>query len=195
MIETKYQEQLTSALAKFNTGALPLWNEFISLFKVVDLKAEDYWVRSEDLCEHMAFISKGLLRLFYDSPEGHEYNQGFYSENMLLAPLDAILKNRPSQYQIQALEDTFLLVADYQAFHMLGEKEPAWRNAELQLTQWLFMGNARRQAELLVGDADQRYRWFCKQHPELIQRLPQYHIASYLGISPVSLSRLRKQIQ
>ena len=51
----------------------------------------------------------------------------------------------------------------------------------------------RREARLLLGNAEQRYRWFCKEYPELLERIPQYHIASFLGITPVSLSRLRKK--
>jgi CRP-like cAMP-binding protein len=126
---------------------------------------------------------------------GNEVNQHFYQANEAFAPLSAIISEEACQYYVEILEPTQLMLADYNDLYKIGAENPAWLRLEILLLQTVFVKNARREARLLLGNAEQRYKWFCKEYPELIQKLPQYHIASFLGITPVSLSRLRKKIE
>jgi CRP-like cAMP-binding protein len=111
----------------------------------------------------------------------------------VVAPVSAIINDEPCQYFIQALEGTELMLADYKALYNTGINDPEWLRLELKMLQRVFVKSARREARLLLGNAELRYKWFCKEYPELVERLTQYHIASFLGITPVSLSRLRNK--
>jgi CRP-like cAMP-binding protein len=116
----------------------------------------------------------------------------FYQANEVIAPVDALVSKEPCQCFIQALESTRLMVANYNVLSEAGEDKPELLRLEIKMLLTIFIKSAHREAHLLLGNADQRYRWFCKEYPELLERIPQYHIASFLGITPVSLSRLRK---
>ena len=120
-------------------------------------------------------------------------NQHFYQAGEVIAPISAIISDEPCQYYIQALEPSKLMLADYHQLSEYGYNNPEWLRLEIKMIQRVFVKNARHEARLLLGNAEQRYKWFCKEYPELLERLPQYHIASFLGITPVSLSRLRKK--
>ena len=104
-----------------------------------------------------------------------------------------IINDEPCQYFIQALEATELMLVDYKYLNNTGIDDPEWLRLELKILQWVFVKSARREAHLLLGNAELRYKWFCKEYPELLEWLAQYHIASFLGITPVTLSRLRNK--
>ncbi len=188
--------KLKHALENYGAESLPEWDRFLDMLTPRVLSADEFWIQTGDPCADAVFIYSGILRLFYDTRDGHAFNQDFYLENEVLAPLDGLLSNSPCAYSIQALEKTEVLLFSYERF----QKEFVnvyfeWQSFELKFTQRLFLRNARRQAELLLGTAEQRYQWFCKSKPELVERIPQYQLAAYLGITPVSLSRIRKKLK
>lgn len=169
------------------------WNTLLSLFSPHDFEPLDHWIQAGDTCTELCFILEGLVRIYYIDQGGNEVNQHFYQANEVIAPVDALISEEPCQYFIQAIEPTRLMQADYNEFSKAGEDSPELLRLEIKMLQTIFMKSARREAHLLLGNGEQRYRWFCKEYPELLERLPQYHIASFLGITPVSLSRLRKK--
>ena len=169
------------------------WETFTQHFSALKLEAQQHWVQAGDICTELCFILEGLIRIYYIDQAGNEVNQHFYQANEMIAPVDALVSKEPCQYFIQALEPTRLMVASYTALSKSGEESPELLRLEIKMLQTIFIKSARREAHLLLGNAEQRYRWFCKEYPELLERLPQYHIASFLGITAVSLSRLRKK--
>ena len=140
------------------------------------------------------YISEGILRLYYIDHEGNEVNEGFYDEGELLGPISSFVNGSPCPYYIQALEPANLVVANYHQFHAYGFDRPEILRFEITFMHNLFVRNAKRDGKRLLGNGEQRYRWFCREYPQFLERVPQYHIASFLGMTPVSLSRLRKQI-
>ncbi len=169
------------------------WAEFAGLFSLRTLRAGEPWVSAGEMCSHFCFIASGLMRVFYIDQHGHEVNEGFYPQGDLLGPISALLSGTPCQYFMEALEASELLVADYHQFHRLGYDRPEWLRFEIKLLQQLYLRAVRRDAKLLLGGAEQRYRWFCREYPDLVNRIPQYQIASYLGVTPVTLSRIRSK--
>jgi CRP-like cAMP-binding protein len=157
------------------------------------MTAQSHWIQAGDVCHELCFILEGLLRVYYIDGNGNEVNQHFYQANEVIAPISAIISDEPCQYYIQILEPSQLMLADYNQLSAYGNDHPEWLRLEIKMLQRVFVKNARHEARLLLGNAEQRYKWFCKEYPELLERLPQYHIASFLGITPVSLSRLRKK--
>lgn len=191
---------LTEAHLKLKTGfeqqfdtSISSWETIAHKFCHRQMQPLDHWIKAGDVCVELCYILEGLIRIYYIDQSGNEVNQHFYQANEVIAPVSAILSEEPCQYFIQALEPTQLMLADYNDLYTAGAENPEWLRLEIKMLQTVFVKNARREARLLLGNAEQRYRWFCKAYPELLERLPQYHIASFLGITPVSLSRLRKK--
>ena len=178
---------------KFSTK-LNDWDKFLGFFKLQKLEEGEHWVRAGEPCEEFFYISDGILRLYYVDQEGNEINEGFYEEGQLLGPISSFANGTPCPYFIQALEPAHLVVANYHQFHTYGEEDPALLRFEITFMHDLFVKTAKRDGKRLISSGEQRYKWFCREYPQFLDRVPQYHIASFLGMTPVSLSRLRKQI-
>jgi len=187
-------EHLKQAFESQLKAPINCWDALASKFHFREFVAHEHWIKAGDVCVELCFILKGLFRVYYIDQAGNEVNQHFYQANEVFAPVSAIISDEACQYYVEMLEPTQLMLADYNDLYVLGAQNPEWLRLEIKLLQTVFVKNARREAQLLLGNAEQRYKWFCKQYPELVKKLPQYHVASFLGITPVSLSRLRKKI-
>lgn len=188
-------EKMRATLERQFGAALSDWSAFSMFFHLQNLEEGDHWVRAGDRCEDFFYILNGLVRLYYVDQEGNEINEGFYEEGMLLGPISSFVSGAPCPYSIQTLEPATLLVANYPAFHGYASDKPEILNFEIRFMHSLFVGNAKRDAKRMICNGEQRYRWFCREYSHLLERIPQYHIASFLGMTPVSLSRLRKQFK
>jgi len=185
--------KLQAAFEQELDAPLDDWPSLSSKFHYREMDVQGHWIQAGDFCNEFCFILDGLLRVYYIDDAGNEVNQHFYQAGEVIAPISAIISDEPCQYYIQALEPSKLMLADYHQLSEYGYNNPEWLRLEIKMIQRVFVKNARHEARLLLGNAEQRYKWFCKEYPELLERLPQYHIASFLGITPVSLSRLRKK--
>lgn len=170
------------------------WDRFVGFFHLQTLAENQHWVRAGELCEEFFYISEGLVRIYYVDQDGNEVNEGFYEEGKMLGPISSFVHGSPCLYYIQAIEACTLVVANYPQFHAYAEDKPDILRFEITFLQSLFLSNAKRDAKRLTSRGEQRYRWFCREYAHLLERIPQYHIASFLGMTPVSLSRLRKNL-
>ncbi|OUS29036.1 hypothetical protein A9Q99_10525 [Gammaproteobacteria bacterium 45_16_T64] len=187
-------QQLRSQFEEAHLTSIEGWEEIAQTFCYREIPAQEHWIKAGDFCIEMCIILEGLLRVYYVDQSGNEVNQHFYQEGEVFAPISAIISNEPCQYYIQVLEPAKLMLADYNELHKVASNNPGWLKLEIKMLQEVFVKNAKHEAQLLMGNAEQRFRWFRKEYPELLERLPQYHVASFLGITPVSLSRLRKKL-
>jgi CRP-like cAMP-binding protein len=164
---------------------------FVALFKCRELKKGEDFISEGELGDSFAFIQSGLLRSFYISPKGEEYNKHFFMGGSFVAPLTSLVLNRPSPLYIGALENSELLVASASALSELYVSHIDLNILGRKLVEYAWIGKERRETQLVMLDATERYSGFLQDFPGLDQRIPQYHIASYLGITPVQLSRIR----
>ena len=169
----------------------PEWTRFQALFEPQTLQAGQFFIRAGDPSTRICFINAGLLRLFYQTPQGKEFNKSFAQENSFAGVYSAYLSDSPARFAIQALEDSRLLVAAFPDITGLFNGHRCWEKLGRLLSEQLYVKKEQREAEFLLDDAQTRYRNFQNQYPGLEDRLPQYHVASYLGITPVALSRIR----
>lgn len=139
------------------------------------------------------FIHRGALRLFYTSRDGREFNKGFFFDGQLAWPISPVAREAPSLFTIAALEDTQLLSADLGAVEAWLRGLGLWERFALPQTQWLAGQKVMREAEFLLDSAQLRYQRFARKYADYLARIPDYHIASYLGITPVSLSRIKRK--
>jgi CRP-like cAMP-binding protein len=171
------------------------WEQFRKLFKFRHVKKDENFVDAGQTDQHFAFILKGLVRFYFTTFDGQEYNQTFKREGEMVVNYYPILAKAPSPFYIQAIEDTDLIYADYDDIEKLYDRHACWNTLGRKVIEINYMIKANREIQLLLFDASDRYKNFIQAQPELAKRLPQYHLATYLGINPSSLNRLIKKIE
>ncbi len=159
--------------------------------KTVRLNKNEFFLKAGEVPRHIGYVVAGLMRLYYINTDGVEITKHFCMENTLAISYSAFLLREGSSFYIQALEDTELYVFDYDTYRDLLAGHACWQSVAKKLSDLLFIIKEKREAELLLCNAQERYGRFLKDYPNLEKRLNQYHIASYLGITPESLSRIR----
>jgi CRP-like cAMP-binding protein len=150
-----------------------------------------FFLQAGDVPRRIGYLKSGLLRLFYIDLNGDEVNKHFCLENTLAISYSAFLQQTESRFFIQALEDSQLITIGYDAYQELLAGHMCWQIVARKLAEMVFILKEKREAELLLNDAQERYQQFLVDYPNLEKRIAQYHIASYLGITPESLSRIR----
>jgi CRP-like cAMP-binding protein len=170
------------------------WNKFSILFEPRTLKKGDYFITDGQIAKELAFLENGILRVFYRNDKGVEYNKHFFVNPCLIGGYASLVTNKPAQINQQALTDCTIHVAKYADIQALYSTCPDIERAARVLAEYYFVQKEQREIEIVLLDAEKRYLIFQKQFPQLEQQIPQYHIASYLGITPTQLSRIRKQL-
>jgi len=158
------------------------------------LKNENY-INAGERPSTMAFVKKGLFRYFYANQEGEEFTKAFFQENSLLISYSAIVADRPSHFSIQALEDAEIEIVDYQKLQALFDEQAGWHKLLSIMLQKAFIIKEERERQFLLYNAQERYASFLRQFPSLDKRIKQHLIASYLRITPESLSRIRRKMK
>ncbi|MDR3679189.1 MAG: Crp/Fnr family transcriptional regulator [Flavipsychrobacter sp.] len=164
-----------------------------SLFKEKAYKKGDFFLEEGRVCKQVGFVAKGLLR-FYINHEGEEKNYDFSQENEFVCNYESFLPQIPSSKNIQALEDSIIFVishADLQLFY--ANVRGGERFGRIAIES-VFVKLLQDISALYTETPELRYERFLKKHADLQQRISQYHIASFVGVKPQSLSRIRKRI-
>jgi CRP-like cAMP-binding protein len=168
--------------------------KFEALITTKQLNRGDFYVRQGQYPNSIAFLTKGLFRYFYLSNRGEEFTKGFFTENTVLSAYSALIENRVAYFSIEALEDSEIEVVNYLEFQKLLKENPCWNEFLIVMLQKAFVIKETREREFLLLDAEERYKGFLERFPDLENRVKQNLIASYLGIAPESLSRVRKKM-
>ena len=140
------------------------------------------------------FVTDGLLRFYYPDDDGRQSNKAFVAEGEFAGALAAAGLGVPILYGIEALEPTRYLAAPYTRWAALVESDPAFERLGRKLAEHLLMRKELKARSLLLQNAAERYRALVDAQPDLVQRVPQYHLASYLGVTDVHLSRVRREL-
>lgn len=152
------------------------------------------FIRAGETSGNFAFVIRGLFRYYYLDEAGNEFTKGFFLENSVISSYSALIQNRESYFSIEALEDSQIMVVNYQAWKQIAENELGWKNFLISLLEKGYCIKESREREFLLFDAEARYQSFLRTFPGLEKRIKQHFIASYLGITPVALSRVRKKM-
>ena len=132
------------------------------------------------------------MRMFYLRADGKEFNKTFVHSPDFVGVLESLVTDEPSRISIQCLEATTILEVDYAHARSFHQRHAYWQKFGRLFAERLYVKKARREAALLMDPPATRYRVFMSEHAAVAQRVPDYQIASYLGITPETLSRLRK---
>ncbi|WP_308363784.1 MULTISPECIES: Crp/Fnr family transcriptional regulator [unclassified Microbulbifer] len=141
------------------------------------------------------FLTDGLARFYYLDVQGREFNKSFAETGAVLSSVSALVSGSPSSFFVQALQSSQCLSVAYRDFLALTEEFDAWRQLQLRLLEQLVIRKERREADFLRLSATERYQQFLREYARVAHAIPNYHIASYLGITEVALSRIRRRLK
>jgi len=157
------------------------------------IRKKQYFLQSGDICKYMAFIVKGAMRQYSVDDNGNEHCIRFFLETWWAGDRESYNMLVPSSYNIDAWEETDVLAitkSDHERLNCV----PAWLEMKAKLEINDSIASQKRLNTFISLTAVQRYYELQKQYPEFVRRFPQHQIASYLGITKESLSRIRKQM-
>ncbi|MBU2513569.1 Crp/Fnr family transcriptional regulator [bacterium] len=178
-------------------GDLPIseWQKAIGLLNLLHLKKNEYFIRQGASPDRLALIVSGIFRVFCITESGDEKTLSFRNKGQFLAAYTPFIENRETWYSIQALESSDLVYLSLEDYKKLLSGHSCWEKIAKEYIVRLFIEKEDRERSFLTENAKTRYLRFKNSFPGLEQRISQFHIASYLGISPVSLSRIRGELK
>ena len=168
-------------------------NFFTSLLKIKKLRKKQYLLQEGDISRYEYFVNKGCIRAYSIDEKGQEHIVQFAIEDWWIGDMYSFLTQTPARLTIDALEDSELFCLDSSSLEILFKQVPKFERFFRMLVQNAFIAGQRRIIETMSLTADDRYCSFIEKYPLMEQRLPLKQIASFLGITPESLSRIRSQ--
>ena len=158
------------------------------------LSAGEFLQRADDVTRYFAFVASGCLRSYVIDTRGKEHIVQFAPETWWLADAASLSTGTPSTYFVEAIEDSELLLIDGPSHQRLVDNVPGFADAFRVGLQRHLAAKDRRLVSTLTGSAEDRYLEFLRVYPSIASRVPQFMLASYLGITPETVSRIRKKL-
>ncbi len=186
-------QQLKKTIEKVVSLDSEAWQSLENIFNLESYEKNQYFAKDDSFPEKMGFIVTGFYRAFYRTLDGIEYNKTFFGPNDFILPLASLITGKKNQINIQALTPAVVLTADFKSFTNLYDSHHSIERFARKAIEIEWCKKETRELQLVLNSAEERYENFLSEHPGLENVIPQYHIASYLGITPVSLSRLRSK--
>jgi CRP-like cAMP-binding protein len=168
--------------------------EVIRLFSPRNIRRKGYLLQEGDVCRHYYFIVSGCFKMFAVDPSGKEHNLQFSAENDWISDLHSFYGEEPSRLYIEAIEPSLVLQIQHEdLLYLFINYHKFDRNFRI-ITERKYINFQNRILQNISSTAEERYLSFIKQYPALLNRVPNTQIASYLGITPEFLSKIRKKI-
>lgn len=167
-------------------------NEVWHFFQPKNLKKGENLCSPGEIATEIGFVVKGVFRIYY-LLEGKENTRFLGCEHIFINSIPSFTSQKPSIEYVEALEKAELLMLSFQNLQTMCDMSPKWDRLVRYIAEYSYNDQQSRIYSLIALTAQERYEELTKTRPELIQRVPQYIIANYLGMSPETLSRIRKQ--
>jgi len=165
--------------------------ERLSAFlKIKELSKKDHLIRQGTVCNFIGFVSSGTLRSYIKNNEG-EYNNDFYFDNDVVSAYTSFLTRMPTNCNIEALTDSIIYYISYDDLETLADQDITFLKLSKHISDAFFIRKCKRETSFLKDSAAERLERLSLLYPGIEQRVSQYHIASYLGVKPESLSRIK----
>ncbi|PWJ43098.1 Crp/Fnr family transcriptional regulator [Sediminitomix flava] len=187
-------ENLKSYLSTISPISEETWTAVSQLFTFEQLNEKEFFIEENKYAEKIAFLEEGCVRAFFTNNEAKEYNKQFFVAPSLIGAYTSLLTKTPNLIPQQALTECKIWIADFNELEKMYELYHDLERLGRKIAEFYFLEKEKKELEMALQNATERYLKFRKQFPNLEQVIPQYHIASYLGISATQLSRLRKNL-
>lgn len=173
--------------------APPLLAEFIAALQPVSLSKGDYFLREGDYCRRIALVTKGAFYAYYQK-DGLDVIEDFCLEGCFIADYPAFINHNTARKNFKCLEDATLLTISKQELDSLYQSNPAYERAGRLIAEFLFTGWESKLRDNIFFTPAERYQKLITSRPDIMQRVPQYLIASFLKITPQYLSQIRQKM-
>lgn len=168
-------------------------DDLSALCQLHQLDKNEYLLREGDRAHYIYWLREGVIRVFF-SQDANDYNKTFFVPGMFPTPITALLSEAPSELSFQALTPSLLVKFSYRKYRALFEKHRCLESLMLRIMEIQWIKKERHDIRMVMNDATTNYLTFREEYPDLESLIPQYHIASYLGITPIQLSRIRAKL-
>lgn len=169
------------------------WASFAGIMQAASFGKGEHLLRVGQVCDHVCFLGTGLVRA-YRIHDGEDLTEQFFFESNYATEYESFLTRAPSTVGIVAMEPTTLLLFNHADLQKLYTTSAMAERMGRLIAEHIFTGSARRTRSLLFDTPEQRYLALIKERPKVMARVPQKYIASYLGLKPESLSRIRARL-
>lgn len=160
----------------------------------MQVKKRDHLLEEGQICKHVFFLNKGFFRMYYIDLEGVSINTRFVDQHQFFVDFNSFLTQQPSRYNWEAMQDAEVLAIRYDDVQKIYAVSPAWDRFGRLIAEHVYKQVNERIEMLLFLSPEDRYQFLLNKYPQLFNQVSQFHIASYLGVKPESLSRLRKRL-
>lgn len=172
-----------------------LVEDLFAASELVSCPKGSFFVMAGEKPRHMGFNINGIFRLFYTDKSGNDSTKGFCTPGKLVVSYSAMVQSRESFFSIEAITDCDILRFSYLKWMSMAEKDSRWYPFLFKLVESVYIMKEMREKSFLLENASERYLNFLAAYPGLDRKIKQYHVASFLGISPEALSRIKKDLK
>ena len=187
-------EEIHGFLNKISRLSSETWSLLVPHITEIELKKNDYFVKQGQISQEIGLLTKGIIRSFYITQDGKEYNKTLFAAPNIVGSYVSLITGQPNRLPQQALTDCLITKIPLSLIEKLSEERIEMERLRRKIAEYFFVLKEKRELEMALLQAEERYLIFREEFPEVEQLIPQYHIASYLGISATQLSRIRKKM-
>jgi CRP-like cAMP-binding protein len=187
-------EALKAYLAELAPVPVAEWLHLLPFLRVEILPKGGYFFRQGESSDKVGLVVRGLARVYYEDEDGRQATRRFLVPGMPVGSYPAMAMGEPARDTMEALAKTVIVWVPYSRFAKLLDRHWCWDRVLRKMLEREILLREAKEHELFMLTAEQRYQSFQARYPELLDQVPQYLIASYLGITPVALSRIRKRL-
>jgi len=192
-----YKSSSMERLKAVINAITPMSREDLDLLSpgiLVSVEKKSNLLEQGEVCKNICFVTKGFFRMFYVDMEGNEINNRFTAADNFIVDFQSFLTQTPSRYYWQAMQDSEVLTFSFKDVQKLYATSPAWATFGRLIAERVYMQLNERVEMFQFMSPQQRYEYLLSTRPELFSQITQFHLSSYLGVKPESLSRLRKRL-
>ena len=192
----KHLQNLKSKFESYAPISENSWQLIDSIVEFQSVKKGELLLRNGEIAKEIYFICEGALRAFITDSTGNTYNKNIFLEGDFAGSKASLLQQTPSNFEIEALEDSILININYKKYKELIFKNDDLKNFYISYLEnhWV-IEKEQREISLVMENATERYLKLLSKHPDISERIALHHIASHLGITPTQLSRIRKALE
>lgn len=182
-------------LEQLGSGALPDWHRMDAAVRVKQVRAGDCLFRADEQHSYVYFVGHGIVKMVYETADGKAWIKAFAEEGKFFASLTALEPRGRTSFSAHAACDTTVEQLPYKVLRELADAHPAWQSSLRRAFEVYGFQKEKREKELLTLSPEERYLRFIEERVKLVMRLTDKDIASYIRVTPVALSRIKRRVR
>ena len=192
----KYSDFIASVFNRYATVEAASLSQFLHHSRVSLLSKGSLLLRVGQVSKEIHILIQGIVASYYLDDEGNQYHKNIFLEGAFVGSMVSALKNKPSQFALEVVEEATLISLSYEKYRELINTSPDFKDFYIAYLEknWV-IDKEQREIAIVMQEASERYLHFINTHPGIEKRVPLHYIASHLGITPTQLSRIRKKIK